>query len=217
MNDENGVVTGWAKAAQIAGMPPSSLRRRAERGEITPQKGENSTNIFQRADLLALRPKLLETAPVSLPAAELQAPAVVLSPNEPVDAGVVPDIFDDLQSGLTPTHIVIKRRLPTELVKRAYDEWVSLQRLDPKAVRLPAVIAALEKGLAELKQYAEALGNADANRFWFQNRLLEAFDGSFNCPTCKRFGAVNLTVECAGCGEQFVVTSPVRKEDGSYE
>jgi hypothetical protein len=216
MNDENGVVIGWARAAQISGMPASSLRRRAERGEIIPQKGENSTNIFQRADLLALRPKLLETAIVSLPAPELRPPAVVPSPNDPVDAGVVPDIFDDLQSGLTPTQIVIKRRLPTEFVKRAYDEWVGLQRLDPKAMQLPAVISALEKKVGDLTGQVEELERNEEDH-WQDHPVLAHLDGAFDCPECKERAAVKLQVQCGRCSQDFVLTSPVRsKEDGCY-
>jgi hypothetical protein len=134
------IISGWRRASEVAGLPVANLRRRVERDELPAVKGEDGTYTFNRTNLEALRPK--SSSPLATSTSDSREganghPEPFPPAASKTDEEAVAAIFAALTSGMQPAEIVAEHERSPEFVKKSFNQWVELRRLDPKLV-LPA-------------------------------------------------------------------------------
>jgi hypothetical protein len=203
------LVIGWAAAAEVAGLPISSLRRRAVKGEVPVEKGPNSINTFRRTDLEALRQKLQPDpplAPVASPGGSLNGHAPAPSAGDGDPAAVV---FADLSAGKLPVEIVAERKLSPDFVRNTFGQWQDLRRLDPKLVPPDAWVQKMKDLDANVEQLAWETCDEDSRLDALTERIgklesrvngdpLAGLRETFVC-SCGEKGKVAARVYCTAC------------------
>jgi len=122
------LVRGWEAAAQVAGRSVASIRKLQEAGRLISEKDEQGVHVFLRVDLEQLPPVQSPRRPDE-PRSQ-PGPSERAKPDTQVpvakDAEMMAQVFEDLNAGIEPHDIVVRRRILPSFVRQAYDEYVKL-------------------------------------------------------------------------------------------
>ena len=201
--------TGRLNRVQVAEILDTSVTslRRLEGDELHPVQDESGAWMFDPAEVEALRARRAAPAPVqpevaAEPVAQVvPPPAVVVPPPAvvaplPDDGDVAADVFDDLDSGKSPTEVVRKRRLAPDRVTGLFEQWRAMKAMDLSAPSVPRTLKRLHATVAALTAQLDVVTKK------LNATPLAGLRNRFKCKDCGESGYLGIRVECTACGEE---------------
>jgi len=170
-------VSGWKRAARVAGCSASQVRRLVQAGRLPVEKDERGVHHFVRADLEALRGDKEAEEPTMKPRSKTKP----MEPEEPASAPVTPvpaparvpaagalaaKAFRLLDGGSGPADLVVAMEIEPAKATELFEDW--------KGARIAGQQADLLRDAIDLVQHLKAAGWTCSQVMAAWGKVLEA-------------------------------------------